>query len=131
MLRLSVQNLGDVTVFRCNGRIAAGDEDVLRNAVRSQNGTRVAVLDLAEVAAIDAAGVGMLLSLRAWFRAHGTQLKLMNLTPWVEEVLEITRVRSAFEICSVHDMVDLLCRAADPPRFAAPHAAALSPLSQR
>jgi anti-anti-sigma factor len=125
MLRLTMQNLGDVTVFRLAGRITAGDFDGLCNAVRSQPDTRVAVLDMGEVIAIDAAGVGILLSLHAWLRIHNTQLKLMNLTPWVEEVLEITRVRSTFDICSVHDMVDLLCRASDPSRFAA--AAAVGP----
>jgi anti-anti-sigma factor len=126
MLRLSVQNLGDVTIFRCHGRLTAGDEDSLRNAVRSQHGTRIAILDLAEVTAIDAAGLGTLLSLRAWSRAHACHFKLMNLTPWVEEILEITRLKSSFEICSVHDMVDLLCRAADPSQFAFPYDFAVS-----
>jgi anti-anti-sigma factor len=119
MLRLTMQNLGDVTVFRLAGRITAGDFDGLRDAFRSQRFARIAVLDLAEVSAIDAAGLGMLLSLRAWSCSHGIRFKLMNLTPWVEQVLDITRVKSAFEICSVHDMVDLLCRAFGPSRLAA------------
>jgi len=69
------------------------------------------VLDLAEVTAVDAAGVGMLVLLRLWANATGTKLKLMNLTPRVEEVLQLTRLRSAFEVCSVREMMDLLCRA--------------------
>jgi len=118
MLRMTMQNLGDVTVFRVAGRITAGDFDGLRDAFRTQRYTSIAVLDLADVTAIDAAGLGMLLALRSWSRSHGIRFKLMNLTPWVEGVLEITRVKSAFEICSVHDMVDLLCRAFDPSRVA-------------
>ena len=120
MWTLSVQSLGDVTIFRCRGRLIADDENTMRNAVRSHR-SDIAILDLAEVTAIDAAGLGRLLSLRAWSRAHGTRLKLMNLTPWVEEVLEITRLKSEFEICSVHDMLDLLCRAADPSQFVVPY----------
>jgi anti-anti-sigma factor len=69
------------------------------------------VLDLAEVSAVDAAGVGMLVLLRLWANATGTKLKLMNLTPRVEEVLQLTKLRSAFEVCSVREMMDLLCRA--------------------
>jgi anti-anti-sigma regulatory factor len=50
-------------------------------------------------------------SLRAWAKSTGTELKLMNLTPRVEEVLELTHLRAAFEVCSVREMMDLLCRA--------------------
>jgi hypothetical protein len=36
---------------------------------------------------------------------------MMNLTPRVEDLFEITNLRSTFEICSLRDMLDLLCRA--------------------
>jgi anti-anti-sigma factor len=111
VLRMTIDSLGDVSVFRCAGRITAGDEDFLRVAVHSRSGSRAIVLDLAEVTAIDAAGLGMLVSLRGWTKASGTELKLMNLTPWVEEVFQITNLRSAFEVCSFREMMALLCRA--------------------
>ncbi len=118
MLSLSIHHLGDVAVFRCAGRITAEDGDELRAAVLSHNSIRTAVLDLAEVNGVDAAGLGMLLSLRAWAKTSRRQLKLMNLTPMVEEVLEITRLKPEFDICSVHEMLDLLCRAIDQTRLA-------------
>ena len=111
MLNLRIHNLGDVAVLRCAGRITAEDRDCLRDAVLAQPQIRIAVLDMAEVSAVDAAGLGMLVSLRTWADATGKQLKLMNLTPRVEEVLELTNLRPKFEFCSVADMVDLLCRA--------------------
>lgn len=114
MLNLKIQNLGDITVFRCAGRITAEDADGLRHAVLAQSQLRVAVLDLAEISAVDAAGLGMLAGLRNWARLAGKQLKLMNIVPRVEEVLELTKLRSAFEILSVREMMDLLCRAAHP-----------------
>src|SRR5256885_1169134 len=114
MLSLEIRNLGDVTVFRCAGRITANDADGLRKAVLAQSNVRVAVLDLAEISAVDAAGLGMLAGLRSWAKIAGKQLKLMNLVPMVEEVLELTNLRSAFEICSVREMIDLFCRAANP-----------------
>jgi len=114
MLNLKIQNLGDVTVFRCAGRITADDADGLRKAVLAQSDLRVAVLDLAEISAVDAAGLGMLAGLRNWAKSAGKQLKLMNIVPRVDEVLEITGLRSVFEICSVREMLDLICRAAHP-----------------
>ena len=111
MLSLTVQNLGDVTMFRCVGRITLADADVLRIAVLTQQRGRVAVLDLAQVNAIDAAGLGVLVSLWKWSRARGTTFKLMNLAPSIENLLELTKLRSVFEICSVQDMLELLCRA--------------------
>ncbi len=112
MLTLTTHNLGDVTIFRCAGRITAGDGEVLRNAVLNQPKLGVMVLDLTEIGAIDAAGLGTLVSVRTWAKATGTELKLMNVTPRVEELLELTDLRFAFEVCSVREMLDLLCRVA-------------------
>lgn len=111
MLSLTVHNLGDVTVFRCAGQIAFGSGDSLRTAISTQSRTRIAVLDLAGITAIDAAGLGILLSMRARALASGVELKLMNLTPKVEELLELTNLRSAFKVLSAAEMLDLLCRA--------------------
>lgn len=113
MLRIAVHNLGDVTIFRCKGRLAFGNVDRLAMAISKQPRFRMAVLDLAEVTAIDAAGMGMLVSLQKGAKASGVVLKLMNLTPRVEDLLELTRLRTAFEICSVPEMLNLLCRAVE------------------
>ena len=111
MLNVSVHNLVEVTVFRCTGRIAFGYSDTLLNAISKWPCPRIAVLDLAGVTELDAAGIGALVSVRKRAEASGVTLKLMNLTPRVEDLLELTRLRSAFEICSVPEMLSLLCRA--------------------
>ena len=111
MLNVSVHNLGEVTVFRCTGRIAFGYSHRLLNAISTWPCPRIAVLDLAGVTEIDAAGIGALVSVRKRAEASGVTLKLMNLTPRVEDLLELTRLKSAFEICSVPEMLSLLCRA--------------------
>jgi anti-anti-sigma factor len=111
MLKVAIHNLGDVTVFRCTGRIAFGYADSILNAISKRPCPRIAVLDLVEATGIDATGIGVLVSLRKWAKASGVALKLMNLTPRVEYLLELTHLRSAFEICSVPEMLGLLCRA--------------------
>jgi anti-anti-sigma factor len=95
----------------CAGRVTFPHADMLRIAVQNERHVRVAVLDLAQVSVVDAAGLGMLVSLWKWSRTRGTRLKFMNLAPNIEEVLALTKLSSIFEICSVRDMLELLCRA--------------------
>lgn len=111
MLNVAVHKLGEVTIFHCTGRISFGHVDTLLNAISKWPRSQMAVLDLAEVTEIDAAGIGALVSVRKRALASGAALKLMNLTPKVEELLELTRLRSALEICSVPEMLGLLSRA--------------------
>ena len=86
-------------------------------AFSKQPSLRVAVLDLAEVRTIDAADAGALVSLRKRATANGVALKLVNLTLRVEELLELTRLRSAFEVSSVPEMLGLLCSAFEQSQF--------------
>src|SRR5579864_7342522 len=98
MLKITVQRLGDTSVLLCNGRIVAGDAgSILRNAVLSQRHTRMLVIDLARVERIDAAGLGVLLSLRELARSRALILKLMNETKKVEEILELTHLQRVFK----------------------------------
>jgi anti-anti-sigma factor len=110
MLEITTHNLGNASMFRCSGRITLEHADKLRMFVM-KHAPSIAVLDLAEITAMDAAGVGILVSLRWWAKTTGTRLKLMNLTPRVEDLLELFDLRAAFEICSVPEMLGLLCLA--------------------
>ena len=118
MLKITTHNLGNATIFRCRGGITVEHVDLLRMTVLKHVALRTAVLDLAGVTAVDAAGVGILVSLRCWARTTKTRFKLMNLTPRVEDLLELFNLRSAFEICSVPEMLTLLCLAFEKSQFA-------------
>lgn len=117
MLRLTIQRLGDVTIFCCAGGLTFGHAETLRTAVLTHPRIRKAVLDLANVSSLDASGLGVLLSLRACTQEAGTALKLMNLTPGIRRLFEITQLSSAFEVCSAREMLDLLCRAISQAEF--------------
>lgn len=111
MLKVTIHNRGDIAVLHCQGRIVVGPQNsILCNAVRSQAGSRTVILDLAQVDRIDAGGLGVLLGLRAWARSKRIQLKLMNLTNRVQQVLELTNLDRVFEICSVENTFQLLSR---------------------
>lgn len=115
MLNFTIHKLGDTALFRCTGRFVAGETEALtealQEAIRRHWRARIVVLDLAEITGVDAAGVGALISVRECALRSGIAFKLMNLRPRVEEVLELTNVRNAFEVCCVADMFELLCRA--------------------
>ena len=93
MLTVTVQAMGDSVILRCKGRIVRGEEKELLCAVITQRGRHV-VLDLAEVDTIDAAGVGVLISLQA----AGIYLQLANPAMPILEILKLTGLDSVFEI---------------------------------
>lgn len=111
MLRVDTHKLGEVTVLRCAGRLYAEDGERLRQAIEGQPPAAVSVLDVAGITAIDAGGLGLLVSLQSWCRERGARLKLMNLTPRVERLLDVTKLRGVLEVCSAQDVLELMCRA--------------------
>lgn len=111
MLTLKIQQLGDVTIVHCTGRISFPDGRGLQIALLQQLRTRTLILDLADTVAIDAGGLGALVALRGWAKQTDRMLKLMNVTPRVEQLLQLTKLDRSFEVCSAEETLDLLCRA--------------------
>jgi anti-anti-sigma factor len=111
MLKLTIHKLGEAIVFRCTGRIVFGECHILRHAIFSHPYITIAVLDMAQVTAMDAAAIGLLVELRKWAAAKRMQLKLLNLTPQVANLLNMTHVTPIFDVCSIRDVIDLLFRA--------------------
>jgi anti-anti-sigma factor len=93
MLTITPETLDEAVILHCLGRIVCGYETALLCAALRQERQNV-VLDLTEVEAIDAAGIGALVSLQA----SGVYLKLMNPTQPVREILKVTNLDSIFEI---------------------------------
>jgi len=98
MLKVHTRNLGNVAVVCLQGRIVNGETASLREVVDSQMNSSAVVLDLARVSTIDASGLGMMLALRKQAEAKGVGLKLMNVSKFVKQVFEITRLDTVFEV---------------------------------
>lgn len=100
MLVVNIQNFGATTVFRCIGRIVAGEEvAALKSAVLCHQDSKTAVLDLSQVSTLDGAGMGLLAFLAGWTRVMGIQLRVMNPTAHVRHLLELTNLDSVLDIC--------------------------------
>jgi anti-anti-sigma factor len=105
MPKATVGNRGEIAVFRCMGRMVAGEDTrALWDGVRHAAGKRLVVLDLAEVDAIDAAGLGLLVFLHTSVSIGGMELKLINPTQRTRKLLALTNLDSVLEIFSPQDV---------------------------
>jgi len=99
MLRIVVEQSMDSAVLRCSGRLVAGEEVLrLREAVMCLADKRRVQVDLAGVEAIDAAGLGLLVSLHALGHVVGFKLQVRNPVRRVRELLKMTRLESVLDI---------------------------------
>ena len=103
MLDVTIRDLGETVVVRGVGRIVLGEIETLRKAVLSQLRRQTVVLDLARVDAVDGSGIGLLVFLHGWASTVGIDLRLMNPTQLVRELLELTNLDSVFTILSSED----------------------------
>ena len=92
-MNVIVESACGVVTVRCQGRLVRGQETTLLCAVIQQHGRDI-ILDLSGVTAIDAAGIGALVSLQA----AGTYLRLVGPSLLVRQVLRLTNLDSVFEI---------------------------------
>lgn len=109
-LDIRSEQTGDVAVLQCTGRIVRGEAlHFLKDAVTTLKQPRVVVLDLSSVEMLDGGGLGMLVFLHRWTRDNAIQLKLVNPSDFVREMLDRTRLSCVFDISSVDDAVEILC----------------------
>jgi anti-anti-sigma factor len=97
---------------RCVGRIVRGAEVcTLRNAVFAEKDIRIVVIDLSDVDMLDAGGLTALLALQQWAQSRKVQLKLVNPSHFVNEVLTRTGMDRVFDISSFEHALFVLSAA--------------------
>ncbi len=100
-MNIAIREVSHVTIVDINGRISLGDETgKLRDTVRQliSADKKKIVLNLAHVDYIDSSGVGELVSSFTAVRNQGGDLKLLNLTKKVQDVLYVTKLYTVFDI---------------------------------
>jgi len=99
--KANTRQLDGVTIVDLAGRITLGEGSVtLRDAVREllNRGQKKILLNLADVSYIDSSGIGELVSGFTTVTNQGGQLKLLNLTKKVHDLLQITKLYTVFEV---------------------------------
>jgi anti-sigma B factor antagonist len=90
-----------VNIVDCSGRITLGEGSVvLRDVVKELlgKGQKKILLNLGDVNYIDSSGIGELVSAYTTVKNQGGELKLLNLTKKVHDLLQITKLYTVFDV---------------------------------
>ncbi|HVA64185.1 MAG TPA: STAS domain-containing protein [Terriglobales bacterium] len=101
MIKVTCRRIDSVTVVDLGGRITLGDgSTTLRDTIRDLLGQdeRRILLNLGDVTYIDSSGLGELVSGFSQVRKAGGDLKLLNLTRKVHDLLQITKLYTVFDV---------------------------------
>lgn len=95
-----VRQVDGVTVLDLSGKITLGEASgKLRSAVQDAlSSSKKILLNLADVNYIDSAGLGELVSAFTTVKNAGGELKLLNLTKKVRDLLVITKLLTVFDV---------------------------------
>jgi len=100
-MKATNRQVDGVAVVDMSGRITLGEGSVvLRDTIRDLIGTgsKKILLNLGDVTYIDSSGIGELVSAFTAVRREGGELKLLNLTKKVHDLLQITKLYTVFDI---------------------------------
>jgi anti-sigma B factor antagonist len=99
-LDVKERQAGDVTILDLNGAVRIGEGAVsLRDSIRTlaDQGKKKVLLNLAGVKYMDSSGIGELIANYTTITRQGGQLKLLNLTDRIQNLLVITKLLTVFD----------------------------------
>ncbi len=100
-MKASTRQVDGVTIVDLSGRITLGEGSVvLRDTIKDLlgKGQKKILLNLGDVSYIDSSGIGELVSAFTSVRNQGGELKLLNLTKKVHDLLQITKLYTVFDV---------------------------------
>ena len=102
-LHITTGEVDGIAVLWLEGRIVLGEETiVLRETVKSliAAGNKKLILNMNNVTLIDSSGLGALVAAYSTAKSGGASLRLCNLGTKFNELLQITKLLTIFEVCS-------------------------------
>ncbi|HEX7286830.1 MAG TPA: STAS domain-containing protein [Candidatus Angelobacter sp.] len=100
-LKVTERQAAGVTILDFSGRIVLGKQTALmRDAIQDQvaRGRKYILLNLGEVSHIDSTAIGELVGALRAVRREGGDLKLLNLTRRVRDMVEVVKLGTIFEL---------------------------------
>lgn len=100
-MKSEVHDQADIRVIKLSGKITIGAGDVkLRELIREalDGGRTKILLDLAKVSAMDSSGIGEMVAAYTTVRKRDGQLKLLNLSPKINDILQVTQLITVFDV---------------------------------
>ena len=99
-MKISTRTVEAVTVVELEGKLMLGeDTEQFRTRIREllDSGAKKILLNMGNVNYLDSSGVGELVRAYASASSQGGQLKLLNLTKRIHNLLSITKLLTVFE----------------------------------
>jgi anti-sigma B factor antagonist len=100
-MKVATRQVDGVTILDLSGRITLGEGSVtLRDSVRDllTKGSKKILLNLGNITYIDSSGIGEMVSAFTSVKNADGELKLLNLTKKVHDLLQITKLYTVFDI---------------------------------
>ena len=100
-LKTSIREFGDVTILDLRGRSTIeGESELLSGRLKKviAKGARKLLLNLQDLTQIDTTGVSVIIENFVSLRKKGGELKLLNLTKKVHDLLQITKLYTVFDV---------------------------------
>lgn len=105
-MKISTRERDGVVILEPKGKITIGVGDVaLREAVLKQvdGGEKNLLMNMSGVTTMDSSGIGELVSAYTSVNNRGGTLKLLNLPPKINDILQITQLITVFEVFDDED----------------------------
>lgn len=105
-MKSQIRNQGDVRIIELSGKITIGSGDVkLRELITSalEDGATKILLNLGGVTAIDSSGIGEMVACYTTVTNRDGQLKLMKLSPKINDILQVTQLITVFDVFDTED----------------------------
>lgn len=99
-MKFNERRAGGVVIVDLKGKLTLGSGDVqLRQIIRDllERDEKKIVLNMAGVGYMDSAGVGELVASYTTAQSHGAELKLLNLTAKIRDLLQFTQLITVFD----------------------------------
>ena len=100
-LQGTCREVDDIAILDFSGKITLGEGSaMLRKMIRElvDKGHRKILLNLGDVDYIDSSGIGELVGAYTTVRSASGELKLLNLTKRVRDIIQITRLFTVFDV---------------------------------
>lgn len=101
-LKMTSREVDGTSIVTLDGRIVLGEESKsLREKLKGliAGGKKQIVLNMDNITYIDSTGLGTLVAAHVSAKTQGASLKLCNLGSKFQELLQITKLLTVFEVC--------------------------------
>lgn len=100
-MKSQIRDVDDIRVISLSGKITIGTGDVMLRQLINESleaGHSKLLLDLAGISAIDSSGIGEMVACYTSAKNRDAQLKLVNLSPKINDILQVTQLITVFDV---------------------------------